>query len=154
MAFRNGKASCSLCETGGGGGPDPTPSDESWDADCLASDELRDFVYITGPSVGGFRQVTKVDVYDPTTMPAIGVITAKASATRCTVQVIGELSTPGLSPSIDRRYWIGADSKLADAPPARLPGKMVIAQVAGTPLDSSVLLLRPDNNPLKLRGPA
>ena len=152
MAFRDGKRACALCGEDGGGGTAPNPEFVSWEADCLASDEVGHFVYVTGPSVGGFRQVTRVDVYDSTTMPAIGVITAKETATRCTVQVLGELTTPSLSPAIDRRYWVGADSKLADAPPAKIPDTIVVVQVAGTPLDSNVLMLRPDLNPVKLRG--
>lgn len=149
MAFRDGKKACVLCDQGTS--PSPTPGTESWDADCLATDEVGHFVYITGPSVAGVRQVTKVDITNPATMPAIGMIVSKATPTRCTVQVLGEVATAGLSPGTTSRYWVGADSKLSNIPPAKISGKIVV-QVAGAALDNSVFMLRPDLNPVKLRG--
>ena len=122
-----------------------------FEADCLASDAVTDFVYITGDTVGGFYQVTKVDPYVPATMPAVGYIAEKSTATRCFVQTLGVIEVAGgLTPG--GRYWIGADSRLDAAFPPRLSGQIVVAQVVGVALSSTDLLLRPEFQAHKLRG--
>ncbi len=121
-----------------------------WEADCIATDTAGDFVYVTGASVGGVRQVTRVDVFDPDTMPSVGVIILKRTTTRCVVQAFGEIAAVGLVPQ--GRYWIGTDSRLAANFPPRPVGGIVVAQVVGVALDTTALLLRPDLNPFKLRG--
>ncbi len=152
MAFRDGKSSCLLCDDGSGTTPAPTPDFVSWDADCLSSDEVGHFIYVTGVPIGGFRQVAKCEPTDSAKMPSPGIIISKSNATRCVVQVLGELATTGLSPGVDNRYWIGADSKLANAPPATPASGTIVVQVAGVALEGSILMLRPDLNPVKLRG--
>lgn len=121
-----------------------------WEADCIATDTAGDFVYITGSSVGGIRQVEKADVFDTSKMPAVGVIVLKRTTTRCVVQAFGEISAVGLVPQA--RYWVGTDSRLASAFPPRPVGDIVVAQVVGVALDTTALMLRPDLNPFKLRG--
>lgn len=121
-----------------------------YEAGCLATDAVGHFVQITGPKVAGYRQVSKVDIEDSTTMPAIGVIIEKSNITSCFVQAWGELEYSGLVEGT--RYWVGADSKLADMPPSRVSGKIVVAQIVGVALEDEILLLRPSLNPVKLRG--
>jgi hypothetical protein len=90
--------------------------------------------------VSGFRQVTKVDIKAPSTMPAVGVIIDKPSATRCLVQSIGEAVGLGVLVS-GARYWIGTDSKITTVSPIPGGGERVVLQLAGIALDTTTLLL-------------
>jgi hypothetical protein len=60
--------------------------------DCLATDAVGDFVYITGNKVGTRIQVTKADITNGAKMPAFGVIIDKPTSDTCTVQWTGEVS--------------------------------------------------------------
>jgi len=121
-----------------------------WEADCIATDTAGDFVYITAAEVGGIRQVEKADPYNVSKMVGVGVIVLKRTTTRCVVQAFGEIAATGLVPQT--RYWIGADGRLAATFPPRPVGGIVVAQVVGVALDTTVLMLRPSMNPYKLRG--
>lgn len=113
-------------------------------ADCPADHAIGDFVRVTGPSVAFVRPVEKVNVADSSTMPAIGVIIDKSSATRALVLTLGEIE---ISPTIlvpGKRYFLGEDSQLADAPPTPGPGQKFSAQVVGVAVDVGVLLVTPN----------
>jgi len=112
-------------------------------ADCLATDEVGHFVYITGDEVAtNVFQVTRVDVEDSSTMPALGVILEKSTPTRCIVMTWGIV--PGTGLTAGARYWVGADAKISAAHPPRVPGELVVAQVAGIALSTTKLLIRPE----------
>jgi hypothetical protein len=121
-----------------------------FEAVCTAADLAGDFVSINGPESAGFYSVGKVDPLVSATMPAIGVITSKSTATRCFVQTLGELAAIGLTPG--GRYWIGRDAQIAASWPVPLAGEVIVVQVVGVALTATKLLLRPDLSPVKLRG--
>ena len=62
-----------------------TPGAFQFPANCLLSDSVGDFVYISGPTLSGLRQVAGVNITNPTTMPAIGVIISKSASQVCVV---------------------------------------------------------------------
>lgn len=107
---------------------------DNYEADCLASDSPGDCVRITVPSVGGIRQVTKID---PTAVgfPQIfaGIIVSKSTLTRCTVQRSGDYSVPysvGLAPA----FFVGLDGRLL-APPLPVDGLVWQAVAIGVDTD-------------------
>ncbi len=121
-----------------------------FEADCLATDLIGDFVHITVAAVAGLFQVQRVDVTDATTMPAVGMITEKSMATRCFVQTLGQLGGNGLSPGT--RYWVGLSGQISSTPPTPPIGGFAVAQVVAVALDTTALLLRPNFQAVKLRG--
>jgi hypothetical protein len=121
-----------------------------FEADCLGTDVVGDLIHIRADEVAGFVQVEKVDIEDPSTMPAIGIITEKSTATRCFVQTFGIIELAGLS--VGSRYWVGSDSQISDTPPARVIGVNVVAQVVGVALTSGKLFLNPQLQAVKLRA--
>lgn len=137
--------------------PDVASSEEPYvlgryfEADCLATDAVGDFVYFTGDKVAGYYQVSKADVEDPGTIPACGVIYDKRSVTRCLVLTTGVL--PGTSIVPQHPYWVGNDGQISSSPPTRQAGKIVYAQVVGMGMSSTELLLRPQFMRHGLREP-
>lgn len=119
----------------GSGSATPT-----FDADCPSGAAVGDAVYITGAKVGGVAQVATVDITSVSTMPAVGVITAKPTSTECTVQYGGEVAIySGLTPG--KVYMIDQNGE----PTATLPsvGSDHYVQRLGiaTSSDSMLLLL-------------
>lgn len=133
-----------------------TPKDEElfngkgryFEANCLGTDALGDFVYITADEAANLFNVTKVDVDDSTTMPAIGVIIEKPTLSTCLVMTFGVLAATGLTPNA--RYWVDTDAQITATPPTRASGVNRVVQVVGIALSSTKLLLRPDYLAIKL----
>lgn len=127
---------------------------ETLQADCLATDLVGDFVYITGDPVAGFYQVTKVDITDSSNLPTIGVIINKSSTTRCTVQRFGivDVSTWPSPPTLNANsnYWIGFDSQISDSVPVPVAG-ISLVQMVGKALSPTEMLLIVGANVYKLR---
>jgi len=103
----------------GGGGPPPAPSNSTFTADCLAGDAVGACVYITGPTVAGVVQVATADPSDDSKMPAVGIITAKASATSCTVQraAIADLTGSAVALTAGDQAWVGLSGLVVGVPP-------------------------------------
>lgn len=107
-------------------GPPGTP-DLVVAADCSAAEAVGDLVYVDSAS-GSTPDVRKVDPDDAATMPAVGIIVSKPTATTAQVQMAGTVALSGLTPG---PYWVGTDSKLATSRPAN-PGSGVRAlQIVG-----------------------
>jgi len=113
-------------------------------ANCLSSDAIGDVVHISGDSVSGRVQVTKVDILDYSKMPGVGVIVSKASATDCMILRYGILNVAGLLPG--KTYFVGADGRPTNIPPVAPSGGKAFVQVVGVAMDSSRLLLNPSFN--------
>lgn len=105
-------------------------------ANCLATDDIGDCVYIRADRSGKYYQVGVCDPSDPDKMPAVGIISSKSSATECIVQPFGEVdgTYTGLTPG-DSMY-VGADGRPTHTPPS--PG---IQQYIGEAWASDVLFL-------------
>lgn len=129
------------------GNPDPVETPFSFAADCQSSDQVGKCVYINGNSVGGVPQVMTVDPSDYTTMPSVGVILSKSSATSCLVAYFGTYVTTGLTPNA--RYFVGSGGVLSATVPIVRP---FITQVMGQALDTTRLLLTPSKNILRLNS--
>jgi len=117
-------------------------------ADCLGTDEIGDFVYVTGDTVLGRHQVTRVDVDDVGAMPAIGVITAKATATECTVRRFGDVAAVGLTPG--GVYFVDTDSQIKLGPPVHPPVGTRHVQRVGVAIDSTTLMLESTSNIIRI----
>lgn len=113
--------------------------DWTFDAACGASDEVGHFVYMVSAGV-----VAKVDIADPSTMPACGLIVAKATATSCAVQTLGELETTGLIAG--KTYVVGTDSKLSPTPFSRPTSGRRAIQSVGKARSTTQLILRPSTH--------
>lgn len=124
----------------GGGGPPPTPSNSTFTADCLAGDAVGACVFITGPTVAGVVQVATAVPSDSSKMPAVGIITAKASATSCTVQraSIADLTGSAVALTAGRQTWVGLSGLPVTTTPlaAASPSGYVILQPIGVATDA------------------
>ena len=122
-----------------------------YEANCPSAAAVDDFVYITGPSIGGMLQVNTVDIKNTQTMPAFGIIVDKTTPILCTVRVSGEVVpanvlTPG------KRYFIDQAGKPSDTMPTPDPGGKAAVQAAAYALDTNRLLLTLDVVPLIRTG--
>lgn len=116
-----------------------------FDATCDPADSVGMYVRVCGPAVGGVRQVTRVDIFNRATMPAVGVIIEKASSTQCKVRSLGEVGV-AITMVPGKRYFVGADSRLTATPPAPSVGEIIVAQIIGVALDSGTLFVNPNLN--------
>lgn len=125
-------------DAGGGADTDaPFSEGRSFEATCLATDEVYNCVYITGSS-GTVPSVTKVNPSNPATMPAIGLIVAKPTPTTCLVQVQGVVYPPyPVTPGA--WYYVGASGHPSTTAPAS-PG---LTQAMGVGIDTTRWLLAP-----------
>jgi hypothetical protein len=136
MAFRDGKNTCVLCDQSS-----PTPVfPTTLEADCPAYVEVRHVVYFTGDPVFGIFQVDKVDVALLSTMPGKAIVVAKSSSTRCTIQLDGVATIPGLVSNT--LYFIGFDSKIAPGPPQPTGTARAWTQEVGWAISPSQLFIR------------
>ena len=139
MAFRNGKAGSLLCGTEA---PPTDPSDfpVTCEADCPASISVDDLVYVSGTEVGGIVQVDLADPVIMAKMPAVGIVTVKSTATRCTVHKLG-LVTPSVGLIAGARYYVGLTGVLSLDPPFQTdPEIEIIIQTVGYAVKSNQLL--------------
>jgi hypothetical protein len=121
------------------------------EANCLATDTVGDAVRITGDTVSGKYQVTKVNIDVIPTMPAIGIIIRKTSTTACEVQVSGVVRDVYTGLTFHKRLFIDTTGKLIEGPPARPTTGFRAVQVMGVVLDATALLLDVES-PIILRA--
>lgn len=110
-------------------------------ADCLVSDVVGMFVYITGPAVLGIPQVTCADISTIGKYPAVGVITEKTTVTRCFVQVLGELEVIPSDLDPGKAYFVGTNGHMTNVPPVPVISGKVAIQTIGVAIDTGKLLL-------------
>ncbi len=109
------------------------------DADCLSTDSVLDYVYVTGDAVLGKIQVAMVDIDDLGKMPAIGVIVSKVTplGTECVVRRIGDIITSGLTPNLV--YWIDTNARAVNPRPSDPVAGVRVLQIAGRALTNTTL---------------
>lgn len=119
--------------------------------DCLATDDVKDCVRITGPKVLNRYQVTKMDPTVSGEDQAVAVIIKKYSPTDCIMQFHGPLRDvyTGLTPG--KRYWIGTDSRLTTAVGVPAVGGVFYLQFMGVATSDDEILIDP-HVPVKKRG--
>ena len=121
-------------------------------ADCLATDAIGDFVYVTADEISGRIQVSKVDITDSNKMPAFGVITSKPSTTTCTVQTSGEVSGVYTGMTPQALIFVGSDSRLSELSPDPPPATTYYVQSAGQVLSSTKFMLQLEKIVIKRVG--
>lgn len=120
-------------------------------ADCLLADVPGNCVYFTGPVSGGFRQVTTIDpLIDPPQI-FVGLILAKSTDTRCTVQRSGRYAVP-YAIGFDDVLFVALDGRLSGTPPPAGPGELAAWQAIATGVDTDVVLLQPHWSLFQIRG--
>lgn len=120
--------------------------------DCLSTDAVGDFVYLTADRIGSIVQVETVDITDLLKMPAIGVIIEKPDTTKCRIQTSGivEGVFTGLVPQ--RRYFIGTDGRLTLTAPVPGASETYYVQHAGMAIGTDALYLDLEKIPIKRVG--
>jgi hypothetical protein len=121
--------------------PLSSSGDQLLEAFCFAADAVGHAVYLTGNKVGDKYQITRVDIDDITTMPSIGIILEKLSATTCIVQtggIIRDIYT-GLTPQ--KPLFVGANSMLTHVAPAYPTAGRRAQQMMGQALATTELFL-------------
>jgi len=113
-------------------------------ANCLATDNVGDVVYVTGDAIGGKFQVSRVDITDPLKVPGVGLITSKSAPTDCKILRYGVIGVPALTTG--KIYFVGSNGRPTDVRPVALPGGKVFVQVMGVAMASSLLLVSPSFN--------
>jgi len=118
-------------------------------SDCLVTDVVGNFVYITGDRIESALQIETVNIEDLAKMPAIGIITEKLSSTKCRLQTSGivEGVLSGLTPQ--ERYYIGTDGKATATPPEPGAGETFYIQYVGIAIASNALYLDIAKVPIK-----
>lgn len=107
------------------------------EVDCLATDNVGDFVYVTSADA-----VAKADPMNGSKMPAIGVIERKASPTRAFVRFGGAVvGFAGLAPG--GRYFVGATGAASLTPPPG-PGRRYVQHV-GVAITPTTLIFEPQD---------
>jgi hypothetical protein len=120
-------------------------------ADCPSTVAVDDLVYVTGPEVSDVVQVDTVDVSDSATMPAIGIVTEKFTATTCHVVTMGEV-TPALSLTPGKRYFVSSTGTLTLSVPSPPSGNRQMVQVVGYAIATNRLIVLPNMMPVKKLG--
>jgi hypothetical protein len=86
---------------------------------CSAGDAVGDFVRLVGPTVGVVYEVTKADPSNALTMPAVGTLVRKLTATTGIIQKQGLCAVSGVpAVTIGKIVFVGLDSKATTIPPA------------------------------------
>jgi hypothetical protein len=114
-------------------------------ANCLLTDLVGDWVYVTGDKIGARYQVQKVDPTDVAKMPVAGVIVSKTSSTECVVQIggIARGLYSGLTPGV--LQLVGLDARPTESlarPAAGVRVRQVVA-VTLSATDIAVLIQTP-----------
>lgn len=138
MAFRNGIATCRLCDQSA-----PAPAGDFptiLDADCPAAAAVGDVVRYTADPIAGIHQVGLVDITDPSKTYGKGLVIAKSSSTRCQIQSNGLATLSGLT--TDTLYFVGTDSKLSSTPPSPTGSSRAYTQEVGWAVSPSQLFIR------------
>ena len=123
------------------------------EANCLAPDAVGNCVYITGPKIADYYQVTTANPLDGAIkMPAVGVIIEKLSPTLCKVQVTGEMKgiVTGLTPG--RVVYVSSAGTLSHSLASPAVGQLAYIQSMGVAGSSDVVLVVPDFSIIKRLG--
>ena len=125
-------------------------SQHAFPAQCLSADRVGDCIYSREAPVGGIIQVTKCDLYDYRTLPAIGIIVSKASSTSCVVQYGGVLS--GVYGGLERPLpvFLDYDGGLTHVVPTPDTGRPAWLQHMGAAIGESIIALTPSPQLTKL----
>jgi hypothetical protein len=112
---------------------------------CLVTDNVGDAIYVHGPRIGTYFQVTRLNIDDMVSVPSLGIIIQKIDTTHCLVQLRGLVSGiyTGLTPN--QQLFVDTTGRLTHLiPPAPTPsiGKRCI-QTMGYALDVAVFYLDP-----------
>jgi hypothetical protein len=114
-------------------------------AKCLVTDNIGDCVYIRADlDPSGVPRVGRVNPKSAAKMPAVAIIIDKDSASDCTIQWIGEMTSTGLT--YNKPAFVGLDGRLTQTPSTLVPdvGGVLYVQHMGIAMSSDLLLLIPN----------
>jgi hypothetical protein len=112
--------------------PDPT-----FEAVCLSTDAVEDWVYVRNNYTGSKLTVAKADPSDSSKVPAIGVIISKSDSTNCIVQWMEKVNIyTGLTAG--RVYFLNTNGRHTLTPPH---GGIKYVQKLGVAVDETTLLI-------------
>jgi hypothetical protein len=114
-------------------------------ADCTSAEAIGDFVRVSGTQVSNRDQVRKADPSSYAKLPAVGVVISKPTPTTCLVQWMGETPEIFSGLAAGSLYFLGADSRIADNPPAPV-GRDMFIQAVAVALSDKKAYIRPTNN--------
>lgn len=112
---------------------------------CLVTDSVGDAIYVRGPCIGTYFQVTRLNIDDMAAVPSLGIIIQKIDSTHCLIQLRGLIDSiyTGLTPN--QQLFVGTDGRLTHTiPPKPTPstGKRCV-QIMGYALDTALFYLDP-----------
>jgi hypothetical protein len=111
-------------------------------ADCLASNAVGDMVRVSADEIAGIYQVSDMNILNVSPHLPVGMITRKLTATRCAVQVGGEVKGvyAGLTPG--KQLFINNLSRLSHVVPSHPVAGVTWIHPAALALSSTTVLLR------------
>ncbi len=114
-------------------------------ADCTVDEVIGDFVYVMGDPVADRDQVRKANPANYDKLPTVGVVISKSADDKCLVQWLGETPALFTGLSTGEIYFLGADSKIAEVPPAPVTVDMFV-QPIGVAVAPDRVYIRPEAN--------
>jgi hypothetical protein len=108
---------------------------------CFAADAVGDVVYIMGNKVGDHYQVTRVNINNILTVPAIGLILSKDSSTQCLVQLDGIVRGLYTGLTAQKPLFINTSGRLTHAVPSYPTSGRRALQMMGQAIASDELFL-------------
>lgn len=133
--------------SGGGGGGGATFVDlVQFEAICPSGIAVGDLVRIT---IAG--HVDRANPANISLMPVIGVVTAKATSTSCTVQTHGLVQGIYSGLAAGQMYYVGRTSSISPLPTPN-PGEVLFWQAVGVALDPTTLILTPSLTMSRVAG--
>lgn len=119
---------------------------------CLATDIVGDLLYINGNITGADYQTEKADPVN-NKMPAIAVIIYKITATRCVIQLEGNVNGIYTGLAAGKTYYVDATGRPSLVPPAAPVNGKAYVQPIGVAVDAGVLRFGPSRQMTILRNP-
>jgi len=103
------------------------------EVNCQPTNAVGDWLYVSDEDAGGRPTMDKADPGDSVKLPAAGVIVQKVTSTVAVVQfhgpLVGIVTGLTLTPSNDKRLYLGVDGRAQQSPPA-LPNEEFVLGLA------------------------
>lgn len=122
----------------------------SFNASCDPSLSVGDLAFIVSANLG-LPAVARSSATNLASLPSRGFVTAKASPTDCTVQVLGAVTVAGQVLTPGATYWLGSAGELAQSVP-QPAGQSVGVQSLGFAISENSLFMQSGSPVTVLHG--